>query len=58
MFFNADILLVYANWQANGVPALELCLGLGLLVVGVVLSYALVRYELAKTNVVARKNDD
>ena len=49
MFFNADIIVVYAQWQANGVPALDLCLGIALLAVGVALSYALVRYELKKT---------
>ena len=49
MFFNADILSVYLDWQANGVPALDLWLGIGLLIVGVALSYALVRYELQKT---------
>ncbi len=48
MFFNADILAVYVNWFANGVPALDLWLGLGLLVVGVVVSYALVCYEFKK----------
>ena len=49
MFFNADIIVVYAQWQANGVPALDLWLGIALLVVGAALSYALVRYELKKT---------
>ena len=48
MFFNADILAVYVEWNANGVPALDLALGFGLLTVGACVSYALVRYEMKK----------
>jgi uncharacterized membrane protein len=48
MFFNADILAVYVDWQANGVPALDLVLGLVLLAFGVSVAYALVRFELKK----------
>ena len=48
MFFNADILAVYIDWQANGVPALDLVLGLVLLAFGVSVAYALVRFELKK----------
>lgn len=48
MFFNADILAVYIDWHANGVPALDLVLGLVLLAFGVSVAYALVRFELKK----------
>jgi putative membrane protein len=58
MFFNADIILVYVDWQANGVPALDLWLGIGLLAIGVALSYALVRYELKKSKQDEGLDDD
>jgi uncharacterized membrane protein len=44
MFFNGDVLAVYASWT-NGVDWFELLLGVVLLVVGVVISYLLVRYQ-------------
>lgn len=47
MFFNGDILAVYLSWQ-NGVNWLEFSLGIVLLVVGVVVSYLLVRYQRKK----------
>ena len=45
MFFNGDVAAVYLAWAQNGVSGLDLGLGLGLLVIGVVLSYLLVRVE-------------
>ena len=47
MFFNGDILAVYLSWQ-NGVNWLEFSLGIVLLVVGVIVSYLLVRYQRKK----------
>lgn len=47
MFFNGDVLAVYASWT-NGVDWFELLLGVVLLVVGVVISYLLVRYQQKK----------
>lgn len=48
MFFNADILAVYVEWQAYGVSAFDLILGGLLLAVGVIVAYLLVRYERKK----------
>ena len=45
MFFNADILMVYVEWQASGVPVFEVLLGAVLLLIGGGISYFLVRYE-------------
>ncbi len=50
MFFNADILAVYMEWQTFGVPVPDLVLGGVLLTVGVTVSYLLVRYERKKTS--------
>lgn len=47
MFFNGDILSVYLSWS-SGMQWLEFSLGILLLVVGVVVSYLLVRYERKK----------
>ena len=47
MFFNGDILSVYASWQ-NGVDWLELLLGIVLLVSGAFVSYLLVRCQQKK----------
>ncbi|MBR2341711.1 MAG: DUF368 domain-containing protein [Clostridia bacterium] len=49
MFFNGDILAVYATWQ-NGADWLEIGMGVALFVVGVVESYLLVRFERKKDN--------
>ena len=48
MFFNADILLVYVEWQSVGVPVLQVVLGGLLLALGGCTSYLLVRYERKK----------
>jgi putative membrane protein len=48
MFFNSDILAVYVEWQASGIPVFEMVLGAVLLVIGGGISYFLVRYELNK----------
>ncbi len=50
MFFNADILTVYVDWQASGVPVFEVALGAVLLLIGAGISYFLVRYERNKEN--------
>ena len=45
MFFNPDIYEVYLSW-ANGSPfALDICLGVLLLIVGIILAYLFVKYE-------------
>ena len=48
MFVNTDMWETYTAWSANGVPALDLCLGIALLIVGFSCSLALTRYELKK----------
>ena len=48
MFCNGDIMQTYTAWAQNGVAVLDLTLGIALLVVGVVVSYLLVRYQRKK----------
>ena len=48
MFVNGDVLPVYVSWAQNGVAWLDLGLGVALFIVGVVLSYALVKYQRKK----------
>ena len=45
MFFNGDVAEVYLAWAQNGVSGLDLGLGLFLLIVGVSVSYLLVRVQ-------------
>ncbi len=45
MFFNGDVAAVYLAWAQNGVSGLDLGLGLLLLIVGVAVSYLLVRVQ-------------
>lgn len=47
MFCNGDVIAVYASWQTAFNP-LDYFLGVGLFVVGVVISYLLVRYQRKK----------
>ena len=51
MFFNGDILAVYLSW-VNGMDWVEFSLGAVLLVMGVVVSYLLVRYERKKEKLI------
>ena len=48
MFCNGDIMEVYVRWMQNGVAWLDLALGLGLFIIGVVGAYLLVRYQRKK----------
>ena len=45
MFFNAEIVKVYADWAASGINWLHLVLGIVLLVAGIIGSYWLVRIQ-------------
>lgn len=45
MFFNGDVAEVYLAWSQNGVSGLDLGLGIALLIVGVAVSYLLVRVQ-------------
>ena len=45
MFFNAEIVKVYAEWAATGINWWHLALGFVLLAVGVVGAYVLVRIQ-------------
>ena len=45
MFFNAEIVKVYADWAVSGINWLHLVLGIVLLAVGVIGAYALVRVQ-------------
>jgi uncharacterized membrane protein len=45
MFFNAEIIKVYAEWAATGINVLYLILGIVLLIVGVAAAYLLVRVQ-------------
>lgn len=45
MFFNGDVVEIYASWAENGVDCLQLALGLVLLLAGVAVSYWLVRVQ-------------
>ena len=45
MFFNAEIVKVYAEWAASGINWLHLALGVALLAAGVVGAYWLVRVQ-------------
>ena len=45
MFFNAEIVKVYAQWAASGINVGHLLLGVALLVLGVAGAYALVRVQ-------------
>lgn len=55
MFFNGDVVQVYASWGASGVNVAELLLGVALLCGGIVGAYLLVRVE-RKNN--AEKTDE
>lgn len=48
MFINGDVIATYASWAMNGVAWLDLSLGIVLFVVGVIGSYALVKYQRKK----------
>ncbi len=48
MFCNGDIMAVYAGWANGGIVWLDLSLGIGLFVVGIAVSYLLVRYQRKK----------
>ena len=46
MFFNPDIYATYQSWANGNVSfGLDLGLGLGLLIIGVIIAYIFVRYE-------------
>ena len=45
MFFNAEIVKVYADWAASGINWLHLVLGIVLLAAGIIGSYWLVRIQ-------------
>lgn len=50
MFINSDIYVAYQGWaNGNGLLARDLLIGLPLLVVGFMISYALLRYERKKS---------
>ena len=44
MFFNVDMLEIYQNWANNGINLLDLLLGIGLFIIGLIISYNLVLY--------------
>lgn len=50
MFFNSEVLEVYNSWNSIDVVARDLGFGIVLLVVGIILSYFLVRYERKKNS--------
>ncbi len=50
MFFNSEVLEVYKTWTSSGIIARDVCLGVFLLAIGIVLAYMLVRYERKKNN--------
>lgn len=47
MFFNPEVMEIYSSW-ANGGLALDLSIGLVVLIIGVVISYLFVRFERKK----------
>lgn len=47
MFFNPEVMEIYSSW-ANGGLALDLSIGLAVLIVGIVISYLFVRFERKK----------
>jgi putative membrane protein len=48
MFINGDIIATYASWAMNGIAWLDLSLGIALFIVGIIGSYALVKYQRKK----------
>lgn len=50
MFLNSDVYALYCEWAATSVPVLDVIIGIVLLIIGTVLSYALTRYELSRGN--------
>ncbi len=50
MFLNTDIYELYGEWAATSIPLPTFIIGIALLAVGFVLSFALTKYELSKTN--------
>lgn len=49
MFFNVDMLEIYQNWANNGINLLDLLLGIGLFIIGLIISYNLVLYMRRKS---------
>lgn len=47
MFFNPEVMEIYSSW-ANGELALDLSIGLVVLIIGIVISYLFVRFERKK----------
>jgi hypothetical protein len=48
MFYNPDVFEIYALWAKSGVNWWHLIVGIGLFIVGGIISYLLVRYERKK----------
>ena len=49
MFCNGDIVAVYVDWANTGAQILDIALGVGLFILGVIGAYALVKYERKKS---------
>ncbi len=49
MFCNGDIVAVYVDWAHTGAQILDIALGVGLFILGVIGAYALVKYERKKS---------
>ena len=45
MFFNPEVMDVYSSWGASGNMARDLCVGILVFIIGVILSYWFVRFE-------------
>lgn len=50
MFLNSDVCALYTEWAATSVPVADVVVGVVLLIIGFVGSYALTRYELKNAN--------
>ncbi len=55
MFCNGDIVAVYVDWANTGAQILDIALGVGLFILGVIGAYALVRYERKKSETTESK---
>ncbi|MBR6703607.1 MAG: DUF368 domain-containing protein [Clostridia bacterium] len=55
MFCNGDIVAVYVDWANTGAQILDIALGVGLFILGVIGAYALVKYERKKSETTESK---
>ena len=45
MFFNPEVMAIYSSWGTDGNLVRDLCIGIPLLILGIITSFLFVKYE-------------